>query len=81
MNLQEIYKQQRKEYETDIEQVLSATDYTDSYIKHGNQCDSGYRCDIRMEFIKKAEKIFIDSNKKDILKLAAEMIKDYIREK
>ena len=62
--------------------ISSADDYflskrislKDSYLKWGTACDSHATAQDKMEYISKAEQLFIEKHKQEILNLAVELI-------
>lgn len=64
----------------DLKEIERATDYTSEYLKHDTACDSSHRSTKRMEVVLEAEREFVQQNKKKILALAAQKLKDEIEE-
>lgn len=64
------------------QQIMKSTDYSNEYIlKWGcDAYDNFAEADFRSEYVKKAEKQFIENNKDKILQLAAEMVKQELEE-
>ena len=62
-------------------QIKKSTNYSNDYtLKWGNACDSSADANFRAEYVKKAEKQFIENNKDKILELAAKMVKQELEE-
>lgn len=78
MSITEKYKKEVEWQKQDAEMIRTATDYTNSYIKHGGACDSSDRANRRIKYVKQAEKEFIEKNKIEILNRASEICLDDI---
>jgi hypothetical protein len=74
MNVKEKHKKEIEELIIDAATIRTATGYHDNYLKRGNVCDSSVRNGIRMEYVRKAEKEFLENHTEDILQRAADII-------
>ena len=57
-----------------------STSYRDGYLVTGVACDSSPLAAFRMEYVKRAEAIFIIDHKQEILKMAAKLVEDELEE-
>lgn len=78
--LKQEYKEEKRNLLIDAEQIRTATGYCYDHLYHGGCCDSSDRSKVRMEWVRKAQREYISKHKDTILKLAAEMIEDYVAE-
>jgi hypothetical protein len=74
VTLRSNYEQLVKHYEHLASKIESASTYTDRLRFGGNSWDSSPYASECMGFVRRAEKKFIDEHKKDILKLAAQLV-------
>lgn len=72
MTLTEEYEKKVELQKKHAESIRTATDYTNSYIRHGTHCDSSDHAEYKMKYVKEAEKEFLEKHKKEILERAAE---------
>jgi hypothetical protein len=78
--LKDKFEQEKKALLQDADQIGSASDYSGGYLRHGTCCDSSERSTKRMEWVHLAQKEFLEKNKRQILKRAAEMCREYAEE-
>lgn len=72
--MKERHAREIEEMETHAREIERATDYGPG-LRCGSGHDSSEFKDVRMEFVKRAEKQFVHQRKREILKLAAAMVR------
>jgi len=80
MTLKSEYEKEKNLRLQDAGQIENASGYTNSYLKHGSACDGSARASVRMEWVRQAERVFLEEYEKDILKLAAKLCRDSVGE-
>ena len=80
MTLAERYQKEVTIYGEFADEIRASTTWTDTCLMHGNQCDSSFHAQAKMDFVLKAQEAFIEKHRDEIKELAISMIKQELGE-